>query len=93
MLVHLINCGRIFRALTRAQRRILLTAGDGLVSGARRPIAALRLHGLVLDDEDRLSEAGAEIRIWNLPKDHPDRVAYIDSIKVDREEMSDVRTQ
>lgn len=68
MVIHILNCQTIFRALTRAQRRRLL---DPDSPAQARVVAALQAHGLV-DEDGLLTEAGAEIRAWNLPDDHPD---------------------
>jgi len=76
LLVHVLNCQRLYRALTRAQRAALLAAADGRLVGTHpRVVAALVGHGLA-DEDGVLTEAGAEIRFWNLPADHPERVAY-----------------
>jgi len=71
MLVHIINCHSVFKALTRAQRRALFAADGGQLDCHPRVLAALESHGLA--DGGRLTEAGDEIRAWNLPEGHPDR--------------------
>lgn len=63
LLCHVINCHTIFRALTRAQQRRLL---DPDMPAQARVVQALRDHGL-LDEDGKLTDAGAEIRAWNLP--------------------------
>lgn len=65
LLALVLNCHTLFRALTRAQRAALLAAVEGQVSGHSRVLGALEAHGLV--EGGRLTEAGEEIRRWNLP--------------------------
>lgn len=63
LLVHVINCQRLYRALTKPQRAHLLNPDQ---RADPRVIAALQAHGLVGED-GALTDAGAEIRAWNLP--------------------------
>src|SRR3954468_8253331 len=64
LLVHVVNCHAVFRALTKAQRAALLGAVDGNVSAGTRVLGALEAHGLT--EGGRLSEAGVEVRRWNV---------------------------
>lgn len=74
LIVHVLGCQAAFGALTRPQRAVLLAAEGGQVSGDPRPMAALRARGLA-DEADHLTEAGQQVRFWNLPAGHPERLA------------------
>lgn len=80
LIVHLIQCDQVFRALTKPQRAVLLAADDGRCTGHPRPLAALVAHGLA-DENHVLTEAGREVRFWNLPPVHPDRVAHAEQMR------------
>ena len=80
LIVHVLACQEVFRALTKPQRAVLIGAEGGRCTGHPRPLRALQDHGLV-DEDHRLTEVGAEVRLWNLPSGHPDRVAHAEQVR------------
>lgn len=73
MLVHVINCRRVFRKLSPGPRAALLAAVDGRLVGDIPPgvphpltVRALAVRGLA-DEDGALTPAGVEVRRWSLP--------------------------